>query len=607
MREVAASVTNMYGPTETTVWSAMAEIGPGQAEVPIGSPIWNTRAYLLDGWLRPVPAQTAGELYLAGAGLARGYGRRPGLTAERFVACPFGLVPGAPAGARMYRTGDLAKWNPDGQLVFCGRADDQVKIRGFRVEPGEIEAVLAGHPEVAQAVVVMREDIPADRRLAAYVVPAAGADLGAGRLAVALRAFAAARLPDYMVPAAVTVLDALPLTLNGKINRAALPAPSYAQASQGRAPAGPVEEILCGAFAQVLGLDRVGAGDSFFDLGGHSLLATRLVSRIRAVLGVEVPLRTVFDAPTPASLAGELEQAGPARPALGPRPRPDRVPLSFAQQRLWFLAQLEGPSPTYHIPAAVRLSGNLDAAALGMALADVIGRHEVLRTVFRTEGGQPYQHVQGADELERELPVTEVAGDGVAEAVAGVARQAFDLAAQIPLRARLLRLGPAEHVLVLVLHHIAGDGWSVGPLAADLSVAYAARSAGRVPDWDPLPVQYADYALWQRELLGQDGDQESLHAQQVAYWRAALDGAPAELALPADRPRPRLASHQGHAVPMEVPLGLHQQVVELARSHGVTLFDDRAGRGCGAAVQARCRHRYPGRITGGRTDRYRPG
>ena len=532
----------------------------------MGRPAANTQVFVLDEWLCPMPAGVAGELYVAGVQLARGYLGRPGLTGERFVACPFG-----PGGERMYRTGDLARWTASGRLEFAGRADDQVKIRGFRVEPGEVEAMLAACPDVARAVVVAREDVPGDKRLAAYVVAAAGA---VGGLAGALRSFAAGRLPDYMVPSAVVVVAGLPLTANGKIDRKALPAPDYAAAgSGGRGPATVREEIVCAAFASVLGLDRVAAEDDFFELGGHSLLAVRLVSQIRSVLGVELAVRALFEAPTPAALAARLAGAAPARVALRPRERPERVPLSFAQARLWFLAQLEGPSATYNNAVAVRLAGDLDTAALAAAVADVATRHEVLRTVFPAVGGQPCQQVLDPAEVAWELPVTEVTEADLAGEIAAVSGRGFDLAVEVcRCAARLLATGPGVHVLVVVLHHIAGDGWSRGPLARDLSAAYAARRAGEAPGWMPLPVQYADYALWQREVLGEEDDPASLLSQQVGYWRGVLAGAPEELRLPADRPRPAVPSHRGHAAPLNIPPGLHQGLAALARTQGVTMF-----------------------------------
>src|SRR5216683_1206072 len=564
---LGAPVYNLYGPTETTVdVTATAGGATEGAPLPIGTPIWNTRVYVLDERLRVVPPGVMGDLYVAGAQLARGYLGRAGLTAGRFVACPFG-----PLGARMYRTGDLASWNPAGELVFRGRADDQVKVRGFRVEPGEVEAVLASDERVAQAVVVAREDRPGDVRLVGYVVPSAGAAVDGA----ALRGMVANALPDYLVPSAVMVVDGLPLTVNGKVDRTALPAPVYASAAEeSKEPASPLEEILCGAFAAVLGVERAGAADSFFELGGHSLLATRLVSRLRSVLGVEVPLRWLFESPVPAGLARRLAGAGHARAAPAPRPRKDTVPLSFAQQRLWFLAQLEGPSATYNIPAAVRLAGDLDVTALRAAITDVVGRHEVLRTVFPVVDGQPSQHILAPDDVVVDLPVADVdlSVTGGAAGLAAEAAEPFDLAAGIPLRARLFRVGPREHVLVVVVHHIAGDGWSMAPLARDVSRAYAARCQGQAPRWAPLPVQYADYAVWQRELLGDEDDPDSLLSAQLAYWRAALAGAPEELALPADRPRPPVASHHGGRVDVPVGAALHSRLAGLAREQGVTVF-----------------------------------
>src|SRR5580692_3846667 len=471
----------------------------------------------------------------------------------------------------MCRTGDLARWSGDGVLVFAGRADDQVKIRGYRIEPGEVQAVLAACAGVGQAVVVVREDTPGERRLAAYLTPA-GDGQDPGVLAEAAREHAAARLPEYMVPAAITVLDALPLTPGGKLDRAALPVPGQATAGSGRDPATVEEEILCGIFADLLGLERVGPQDDFFDLGGHSLLAIRLVSRVRAVLGAELEVAAVFEAPTAAGLAVRLRAAGPARAALTAQDRPQRVPLSFAQQRLWFIAQLEGPSALYNVPVALRLDGELDTGALGAALADVTGRHEVLRTVFPADGGQPYQQILDPAGLDWQLTVTPVAGPDLPLMVAQISAEPFDLAAHVPLRVRLLRLGPGEHVLVVVIHHIATDGWSAELLARDLSVAYAARRAGQVPGWAPLPVQYADYAIWQRELLGDPDDPGSMLAQQVAWWRQTLDGMPAELALPASTPRPPVPTHRGITVPVQVRGPVHAGLAALARQQGVTMF-----------------------------------
>ncbi|MEV8396229.1 MULTISPECIES: amino acid adenylation domain-containing protein, partial [unclassified Streptomyces] len=555
---------NHYGPAETHVVTAYA-LPPDPADwpdrAPIGRPVDNIRVHVLDEALRPVPTGVAGELYVSGDQLARGYHNRAALTAERFVACPFG----AP-GARMYRTGDRVRWNADSDLEYLGRADDQVKLRGFRIEPGEIDAVLAARPEVARAAVVLREDRPGDRRLVAYVVPA-----GEAAAASVLRSAVADALPDYMVPSAFIVLDALPLTANGKLDRARLPVPELRSA--GRAPRSPREEILCGLFAEITGAEQVSVDDGFFDLGGHSLLATRLVNRIRSALGAELTVRQLFEAPTVAGLTEVLDAAAgrPARTGVTRVvPRPTRVPLSFAQRRLWFLDRFEGPSATYNIPTALRLSGPLDHGALRAALADVAERHESLRTVFAEDADGPYQRVLDPSDAHPELLTPRT--DDLTGSLHSAARYTFDLERELPFRAWLFQTGEQEHVLLLLVHHIAGDGWSMGPLSRDLTQAYADRCAGRAPAWAPLPVQYADHTLWQRDALGSEEDADSAIARQLAYWKMALNGLPEELALPADRTRPATPTYRGDHVEFDIPATLHARITEVARAHRASPF-----------------------------------
>ena len=544
---------NAYGPTEVSVNSTLGECGPGMsAPVPIGKPDPGTRAYVLDAGLSPVPVGVVGELYLAGAGLARGYLDRAGLTAERFVADPFGL-----AGTRMYRTGDLTRWNAEGDLEFVGRADDQVKIRGFRVEPGEIAAALLREPEVSSAVVVVRPDAHGQRSLVGYVV---GERADPARLRQAL----ARTLPPAFVPAAVVVLDRIPVLPSGKLDRAALPAPQ--STTLGRGPRDPREEILCDLYARVLGVPTVGIDDDFFGLGGHSLLVPRLVGLVRSALGA-VTLRTVFEAPTVAALAARLDGARRAVP-LSRVERPAVVPLSFAQQRMWFLYRLDGPSPTYNIPFAVRLTGALDRDALGAALADVVSRHESLRTIYPDEQGTPRQLVVDADVA---LPVVEVTEESLPAALADASGYAFELDREVPVQATLFALDEDTHVLLVLVHHIAADGASALPLLRDLGTAYGSRRTGSAPAWRPLDVQYADYASWQRELLDPD-DPAGLLADQVAFWAQALRGLPEELPLPTDRPRPAVAGRVAAEVAFTVPPEVHRALRELARSTDTTLF-----------------------------------
>ena len=567
-------LVNMYGITETTVhvtFRRLDEETTRRRSSPIGTTLADLGGYVLDEHLRPVPTGVAGELYVSGAGLARGYLGRAGLTATRFVANPF-----SPSGQRLYRTGDLVKSTVDGQLEYLGRADRQVQVRGFRIELGEIEARLAEHTSVAQAAVVARENTPTDVRLVAYLVSVSGACPSAAEL----RAHLAARLPDYMLPSAYVELDRLPLTVNGKLDTTALPAPDHSLAATGtyRAPRDAREQVLCDLFAEVVGVARVGIDDDFFALGGHSLLAVRLIRRIRETLGVRPDARSLFLTPTVAGLATVLAELDPDRPAVPELtavvPRPERVPLSFAQRRLWFLHQLEGPSATYNLPIAVRLSGSLDVPALREALRDVVVRHESLRTVFTQDGpdAEPVARVLAPGDLEPELCVAETTAERLPERVREAARYTFDIAAELPIRGWLWTLGPDEHVLVLLFHHIAVDGASMGPLSRDLAAAYRARLAGTEPTLPALPVQYADYTMWQRRFLGEEHDEDSVLATQLAYWRQALAGLPEELRLPTDRPRPAVADYRGRKVHVMVPGSVHAGLTELAARHGATVF-----------------------------------
>ncbi|MFE9380895.1 amino acid adenylation domain-containing protein, partial [Streptomyces sp. NPDC006855] len=562
------TMVNAYGPTESTVCATMsAPLNPGAGTPTIGRPIANTRVYVLDAGLHPVPPGTPGELYLTGSGLARGYHGRPALTAERFLADPHG----AP-GSRMYRTGDLVRWTADGELEYLGRVDDQVKIRGFRIELGEIEARLLAHEGVAQAAVIVREDRAGDRRIVAYTVAADPARPGAGP--AELRGHLAATLPDHMVPAAVLTLDRLPVTVNGKLDRKALPAPDFAALSIGRAPRTHRETVLCGLYADVLGLEKVSIDDGFFDLGGHSLLATRLIGQIRSALGAELSVRALFEAPTVAALVERLGDAGQARAALTVRERPAEVPLSHAQRRMWFLNRFEGPSGTYNLGLSLHVAGHVDADALTGALAAVAARHEALRTLFPDADGRPRQLVlDPADPAARPaLHRATTDRDDLDDVLSAAAARGFELGREIPVRAHLFAVAPDEHVLLLMLHHIAGDGWSLAPLARDLSSAYAALVEGTEPAWVPLPVQYADYTLWQREVLGDESDPVSELSRQVDYWRGQLAGLPEELALPVDRPRPAEMSYRGETLDFTVPADLHARLTEVARESGASLF-----------------------------------
>ncbi|SDM86835.1 non-ribosomal peptide synthetase [Allokutzneria albata] len=544
-------VVGGYGPTEVTLHCAEFVMQPGDETpsgvVPLGRVMPNSQVYVLDAQLRPVQPGVAGELYLSGSGVARGYYRRPGLSSERFVANPFG----AP-GSRMYRTGDVARWREDGILEFGGRVDNQASVRGFRIELDEVAAAAVSHPDVAYAVAVVREDRPGDKRIVCYVV-AAGEPVDRR----VLREHMSEWLPEFMRPSLIVELDALPLNPNGKVDRRALPAPELT--ADGRAPETDDERVLCGLVADVLGLPSVGVDDDFFELGGHSLLAVRLLGRIRSAFGVELSLSTVFESPTVEKLLWCFDTAAGARPPLVAAERPELVPLSSVQRRLWFIDQFEGPSPNYNVVWATKLSGRVDRAVLDAALIDVVERHEALRTVFFEHEGAPYQRV---------LPSAPVLStmDFSADALAEAARHTFDLSADLPVRATLFSSSETDHVLLLVVHHIAADGGSLMPLTRDLSAAYAARIDGKAPDWEPHPVQYADFALWQNELLAAEEE------TQIEFWKRTLAGSPELLELPLDRPRPAEPSFRGDRVPFSVDARLHERLAGLARETGTTMF-----------------------------------
>jgi len=563
---------NMYGPTETTIWSSVYAVTSACSTTPIGRPMANTSFYILDSGMQPLPVGVAGELYIGGEGVARGYFRRPELTAQRFVPDPFDHRPGA----RLYRTGDLARYLPDGNVQYLGRSDFQVKVRGFRIELGEIETVLAQHPAVQQVVVAAREDVPGHKHLVAYVVSRPDQHLNITQA----RAHLKQSLPDYMLPSAIVELDALPLTPNGKVDRKALPAPEYQRTESDAAfvaPRTPMEEIISSIWAEVLLLDRVGVYDNFFELGGHSLAGTQVVSRLREAFSVDLPLRALFEAPTVAGQAERVErlrgrgsEAGsvPLVPAQRNAPRP----LSFAQQRLWFLDQLEPLNPLYNVPYIVRFQGPLKAGVLEDSLNEIVRRHESLRTRFEEGDGEPVQVV----EEWRKLPLTimDVSGLPVDVRLPEARRLAieevkrpFHLGTAPLVRALLIKLTDNDHALVVNTHHIITDRWSWGVLSQELAVLYEAFLEGKPSPLEELPLQYSDYATWQRNQMT-----ESWMASQVAYWKKHLEGAPPRLELPTTRPRTALENFWGGICNRALPEDLGNDLRTLSRRHAVTPF-----------------------------------
>ncbi|MBT2748500.1 amino acid adenylation domain-containing protein, partial [Lysobacter sp. ISL-42] len=564
---------NLYGPTEATVDSTFIAFDGGASvpagEVPIGRPMTNTRVYLLDENRQPVPIGVAGEIHVGGAGVARGYWNRPELTAERFVRDPFNADPQA----RMYKTGDLGRWLADGTIEYLGRNDAQVKIRGFRIELGEIETQLAACEGVREAVVIAREDSPGDKRLVAYLLAHEGVVLSGA----ALRERLSHRLAEYMVPSAFVMLESLPLTPNGKLDRKALPAPdqSAVLSREYEAPQGEIESAIAAVWQELLGLEQVGRHDHFFELGGHSLLAVQVASRLRQSLGLEIPLRDLFARPTPAALAAGLQGgSGASQSPIGLADRGAALPLSWAQQRLWFLDQLDhSAGAAYHMPVALRLSGELDRSALRGSLDRIVARHENLRTRFVTEAGAAVQVIDSADVgfALSECDLSDMSADEQAASVAAQSREearaAFDLAQGPLIRGRLLRLSESEHVLLVTQHHIVSDGWSIGVLVQEVSALYDAFRQGQPDPLPPLPIQYADYAAWQRGWL-----QGETLQRQSNYWREQLRGAPAVLELPTDRPRPPVQSYAGDRVPVRLSGDLSAQLRSLSQRHGTTVF-----------------------------------
>ncbi|GGK58083.1 hypothetical protein GCM10011591_32830 [Nocardia camponoti] len=543
-----ARIDNLYGPTEAVVSITDHRCTPDDSTfTPIGKPEWNSRVYVLDERLRPVPPGIRGELYLAGVQLARGYLRRAALTAERFVADPFD-----PAG-RMYRTGDLGSRDADGTLKYLGRNDFRVSVHGARVEPGEVEAALTALPGVEQAAVVARADAHTGVRLVAYLV----GSVDVAKISDALRT----TLPAYLVPDAFVVVDALPRTVNGTIDRADLPAPTFATATF-RAPETPTEQLVADVFAEVLGAKTVGADDDFFALGGNSMLATRAVARIGTALDRPIGVRLLFEAPTVAELAHRVSHLDePAQTPLQAPTRPDRLPLTAAQQRNWLLNRIDPTATVDNVPLALRLTGQLDTDALAAAIDDLFTRHEVLRTCYPDDGSGTVQSIRPP--ARPSLTAVQVAEDALSAEIRRTVATSFDVTAAPPVRVKLLRLSQEDHVLVLVVHRISVDSFSMGPLVRDLVEAYTARAARRAPSWTNLPLQYADYAV-----LQQDSSDET----QLNYWTTQLAGLPAELPLPLDRPRPRVASNSAATVRFTIETALSESLADLARTHNATVF-----------------------------------
>jgi amino acid adenylation domain-containing protein len=572
LSEMGVSLWNLYGPTETTIWSAVHEVGPSHGAVSIGRPIANTQIYLLDRHLQPLPIGVPGELHIGGDGLSEGYLRRPELTAEKFVPNPFSSEPGA----RLYKTGDLARYLPNANIEVLGRIDHQVKIRGFRIELGEIEAILSQHPAVQEVVALVREDVAGDKRLVAYLV----SNQAPAPTASELRGFLKEKLPEYMAPSAFLILEKLPLTPNGKVDRRALPKLDGAEPERGGifvAPRSPVEEMLAEIWAEVLGFEQVSVHDNFFELGGHSLLATQVISRLRDVFQVDLPLRRIFEASTVAGLAERVEMALRAGEGSQSSPierisRGQDLPLSFAQQRLWFIDQLDRGNPAYNFPIAVRLTGSLNVAALEQSLNEIVRRHEALRTIYGEVKGQPVQIISPT--LTLPLPVLDLRAlsesnreSQAMRLAVEESRRPFNLAQGPLLRVILLKLDDEEHVLLLTVHHIVTDGWSMGVLFREIASLYEACVTGIPSQLPEFLIQYADFAHWQRQWL-----QGEVLQTQLSYWKQQLKGIPPILALSTDYPRPAVRTFRGARQSLALPKTLSEALKGLSRQEGVTLF-----------------------------------
>ncbi|MBE7194128.1 MAG: amino acid adenylation domain-containing protein, partial [Gordonia polyisoprenivorans] len=552
------AVHNLYGPTEAAVDVTAHEVTPKEQTVPIGSPVWNTTAHVLDARLRPLPPGLPGELYLGGIQVARGYAARPDLTAERFVADPLGVP-----GSRLYRTGDLVRWNTRGEIDYLGRTDFQVKLRGQRLELGEIEAVIAAVPGVVHTAATVVENA-GEQQLVAYLAPES----------VDLEAVAAAvrnALPAYMRPSLWVPLERVVLNSAGKLDRRALPRPDELAPEQTMvAPATADEARVAAVFAEILGVDEIGVTTGFFDLGGNSLSATRLAARVGLAMDVEISVRDIFDAPSVRELVQLISgRSAGLPPVTAVTPRPEMVPLSFAQQRIWFINRFDPGTAMHNIPAVLRLSGDLDAAALHAAVVDVVTRHEVLHTRFPDVDGVPAQQIDPADSVADRLDWQVVDSQ---ERVAAAVTAGFDVTVDWPIRVRLWPVSATEHILAIVFHHIGADGESLAPFVSDLVTAYVARSAHTEPDFAPLQVQFADFALWQHTVLGSTDDPESVVGRQLAYWADQLAGLPDVLELPADRTRPAVASGRGGHVAHPMPAELGSAISAAAQRHGVTPF-----------------------------------